>query len=266
MAGVTPGRGGEKTEQGVPVLNTVRDAVKETGAECALISCRRPSRPTPSSRQSTPLVPLAVCITEGIPTLDMVKVKRALGGSSTRLDRPQLPRRHHRGPVPRRHHARPRLLDGQRRRRFPYPAPSSTRPSISSPAAASGSRRASASAATPSSAPPSARPSKLFDDDPDTAAIVLIGEIGGNAEQEAAEYIKKNVKKPVISFIAGSTAPTGRRMGHAGAIISGNSGTAPAKKQALADAGATVVDDPADIGATTERVLKDRGLCKPAAC
>ena len=101
---------------------------------------------------------------------------------------------------------------------------------------------------------------ELLNGDPDTAAIVLIGEIGGNAEQEAADYIKKHVTKPVISFIAGSTAPPGRRMGHAGAIISGDSGTASAKKQALADAGATVVDAPAEIGATTERVLKERGL------
>jgi succinyl-CoA synthetase alpha subunit len=101
---------------------------------------------------------------------------------------------------------------------------------------------------------------ELLNGDPDTAAIVLIGEIGGNAEQEAAEYIKKHVTKPVISFIAGSTAPPGRRMGHAGAIISGDSGTASAKKAALAAAGATVVDAPAEIGATTERVLKDRGL------
>jgi len=89
---------------------------------------------------------------------------------------------------------------------------------------------------------------------------VLIGEIGGSAEQEAADYIKAHVRKPVIAFIAGSTAPAGRRMGHAGAIISGNSGTAAAKKQALSDAGATIVESPAEIGATTKRVLRERGL------
>jgi succinyl-CoA synthetase alpha subunit len=101
---------------------------------------------------------------------------------------------------------------------------------------------------------------EMFNDDPETAALVLIGEIGGSAEQEAADYIKAHVRKPVIAFIAGSTAPAGRRMGHAGAIISGNSGTAAAKKQALSDAGATIVESPAEIGATTKRVLRERGL------
>jgi succinyl-CoA synthetase alpha subunit len=101
---------------------------------------------------------------------------------------------------------------------------------------------------------------ELFNNDPETDAIVMIGEIGGTAEQEAAEYIKAHVRKPVIAFIAGSTAPPGRRMGHAGAIIAGNSGTAAAKKAALADAGAVICDSPAEIGATTRRVLSERGL------
>jgi succinyl-CoA synthetase alpha subunit len=101
---------------------------------------------------------------------------------------------------------------------------------------------------------------ELLNEDPDTAAIVLIGEIGGSAEQEAADYIKRQVRKPVIAFIAGSTAPPGRRMGHAGAIISGNSGTAAAKKAALAEAGVTISESPAEIGATAERVLRERGL------
>jgi succinyl-CoA synthetase alpha subunit len=101
---------------------------------------------------------------------------------------------------------------------------------------------------------------EMFNNDPDTAAVVLIGEIGGTAEQEAAAYIKAEMRKPVIAFIAGSTAPPGRRMGHAGAIIAGNTGTAAAKKAALADAGAVICDSPAEIGATTERVLRERGL------
>jgi succinyl-CoA synthetase alpha subunit len=101
---------------------------------------------------------------------------------------------------------------------------------------------------------------EMFNADPDTNAIVMIGEIGGTAEQEAAEYIKAHVRKPVIAFIAGSTAPAGRRMGHAGAIIAGNSGTATAKKAALTDAGAVISDSPAEIGATAARVLKERGL------
>jgi succinyl-CoA synthetase alpha subunit len=101
---------------------------------------------------------------------------------------------------------------------------------------------------------------ELLNGDPDTAAVVLIGEIGGSAEQDAADYIKRHMTKPVIAFIAGSTAPAGRRMGHAGAIISGNDGTAVAKKRALAEAGVTISDSPAEIGATTERVLRERGL------
>jgi len=101
---------------------------------------------------------------------------------------------------------------------------------------------------------------ELFDGDPETAAVVLIGEIGGSAEQDAADYITRHMRKPVIAFIAGSTAPPGRRMGHAGAIISGNSGTADAKKTALAEAGATIVEAPAEIGSTAEHVLRERGL------
>jgi succinyl-CoA synthetase alpha subunit len=101
---------------------------------------------------------------------------------------------------------------------------------------------------------------EMFNNDPDTNAIVMIGEIGGTAEQDAAEYIKAHVKKPVVAFIAGSTAPPGRRMGHAGAIIAGNTGTAAAKKSALGDAGAVICESPAEIGATMARVLKERGL------
>jgi succinyl-CoA synthetase alpha subunit len=101
---------------------------------------------------------------------------------------------------------------------------------------------------------------ELFNADPQTKAVVLIGEIGGSAEQEAAEYIRSEMKKPVISFVAGSTAPPGRRMGHAGAIIAGNTGTAKAKKEALAAAGAVICESPAEIGSTTKRVMKERGL------
>jgi succinyl-CoA synthetase alpha subunit len=101
---------------------------------------------------------------------------------------------------------------------------------------------------------------EMFNQDPETEAVVLIGEIGGNAEQDAADHIKASMKKPVIAFIAGSTAPPGRRMGHAGAIISGNTGTAQAKKDALAAAGVTIAQTPAEIGATAKRVLSERGL------
>jgi succinyl-CoA synthetase alpha subunit len=101
---------------------------------------------------------------------------------------------------------------------------------------------------------------EMFNNDPDTNAIVMIGEIGGTAEQEAAEYIKAHVSKPIVAFIAGSSAPAGRRMGHAGAIIAGNTGTATSKKSALADAGAVICDSPAEIGVTMQRVLRERGI------
>jgi len=264
VAGVTPGRGGEKTptgvgEQGVPVFNTVRDAVKETGAECALIFVPPPFAADAILEAIDANVPLAVCITEGIPTLDMVKVKRVLSGARTRLIGPNCPGVITAG------ECRVGIMPGHvfsmgsvgvvsRSGTLVYEAVDQlTRRGI-------GQSTCIGVGGDPIIGTTQREAVELLNNDPDTAAIVLIGEIGGNAEQEAAEYIKKHVQKPVISFIAGSTAPPGRRMGHAGAIISGNSGTAPAKKQALADAGATVVDDPADIGAATKRVLKDRGL------
>jgi len=259
VAGVTPGRGGEKTEHGVPVFNTVRDAVRETGADCSLIFVPPPFAADAILEAMDASIPLAVCITEGIPTLDMVKVKRALAGAATRLIGPNCPGVITAG------ECRVGIMPGHvfsagsvgvvsRSGTLVYEAVDQlTRLGI-------GQSTCIGVGGDPIIGTTQREAVELLNGDPDTAAIVLIGEIGGNAEQEAAGYIRKNVKKPVISFIAGSTAPPGRRMGHAGAIISGNSGTAAAKKQALADAGVTVVDWPADIGATTQRVLKERGL------
>jgi succinyl-CoA synthetase alpha subunit len=259
VAGVTPGRGGEKTEHGVPVFNTVREAVRETAAECSLIFVPPPFAADAILEAMDAGVPLAVCITEGIPTLDMVKVKRALAGAATRLIGPNCPGVITAG------ECRVGIMPGHvfsmgnvgvvsRSGTLVYEAVDQlTRLGI-------GQSTCIGVGGDPIIGTSQREAVELLDGDPDTAAIVLIGEIGGNAEQEAAHYIKKHVRKPVISFIAGSTAPPGRRMGHAGAIISGNSGTAAAKKQALAEAGVTVVDWPADIGVTTERVLRERGL------
>jgi succinyl-CoA synthetase alpha subunit len=259
VAGVTPGRGGEKTEQGVPVFNTVNDAVRETGAECALIFVPPPFAADAILEAMDAGVPLAVCITEGIPTLDMVKVKRALQGSGTRLIGPNCPGVITAG------ECRVGIMPGHvfsmgnvgvvsRSGTLVYEAVDQlTRLGI-------GQTTCIGVGGDPIIGTTQREAVELLNGDSDTAAIVLIGEIGGNAEQEAAEYIRKHVTKPLISFIAGSTAPPGRRMGHAGAIISGDSGTAAAKKHALTNAGVTVVDWPADIGATTERVLHERGL------
>jgi succinyl-CoA synthetase alpha subunit len=259
VAGVTPGRGGEKTEQGVPVFNTVADAVRQTGAECALIFVPPPFAADAILEAADAGIPLAVCITEGIPTLDMVKVKRAMAGGLTRLIGPNCPGVITAG------ECRVGIMPGNvfsagsvgvvsRSGTLVYEAVDQlTRRGI-------GQSTCIGVGGDPIIGTTQREALELLNNDGDTAAVVLIGEIGGSAEQDAADYIKKHMKKPVIAFIAGSTAPPGRRMGHAGAIISGNTGTAASKKAALAAAGVTISDSPAEIGATTERVLREQGL------
>ncbi len=257
VAGVTPGRGGESFE-GVPVFNTVRDATAETQPDCSLIFVPAAFAADAILEAADAGVRLVVCITEGLPTLDMVTVKRTLQGGSTRLIGPNCP-----GVI----------------------TPGECRVGIMPPdvfsMGAVGVVSRSGTLVYEAVAQLSARgigqstcvgvggdpiigttqrdALELFDQDPETAAVVLIGEIGGNAEQEAAEYIR-GMTKSVIAFIAGATAPPGRRMGHAGAIIAGDTGTAQAKQQALAEAGAIICESPAEIGATTERTLRDAGL------
>jgi len=259
VAGVTPGRGGEKTDHGVPVFNTVTDAVRETAADCSLIFVPPPFAADAILEAFDAGVPLIVCITEGIPTLDMVKVKRAMAGGKSRLIGPNCPGVITPG------ECRVGIMPGHvfsmgsvgvvsRSGTLVYEAVDQlTRRGI-------GQSTCIGVGGDPIIGTVQREALELLNNDADTAAIVLIGEIGGSAEQEAADYIKKHVTKPVIAFIAGATAPPGRRMGHAGAIISGNTGTAESKKAALAAAGVTISDSPAEIGATTERVLRERGL------
>jgi succinyl-CoA synthetase alpha subunit len=259
VAGVTPGRGGEKTEHGVPVFNTVAQAMRETGADCSLIFVPPPFAADAIMEAAEAGMPLVVCITEGIPTLDMVKVKRAMAGGASRLIGPNCPGVITPG------ECRVGIMPGHvfsmgsvgvvsRSGTLVYEAVDQlTRRGI-------GQSTCIGVGGDPIIGTTQREALELLNNDPDTAAIVLIGEIGGSAEQEAAEYIKKHVTKPVIAFIAGATAPAGRRMGHAGAIISGNTGTAESKKAALTAAGVTISDSPAEIGATTERVLRERGL------
>jgi succinyl-CoA synthetase alpha subunit len=258
VAGVTPGRGGE-TAEGVPVFNRVSHAAKETGADCALIFVPPPFAADAILEAADAGVPLVVCITEGIPTKDMVIVKRALEGTKTRLIGPNCPGVITAG------ECRVGIMPGNvfsmgsvgvvsRSGTLVYEAVDQlTRRGI-------GQSTCIGVGGDPIIGTTQREALELFDNDSETAAVVLIGEIGGSAEQDAAGYIKRHMRKPVIAFIAGSTAPAGRRMGHAGAIISGNSGTADAKKTALAEAGATIVEAPAEIGSTTERVLRERGL------
>jgi len=260
VAGVTPGRGGQKFDDTVPVFDTVAEAVRETGANVSIIYVPAPFAADAILEAMDAGVALVVCITEGMPTLDMVTVKRALRGSATRLIGPNCP-----GLITPRTKTRVGIMPGDiftpgftglisRSGTLVYEGVAQlTNLGI-------GQTTCIGVGGDPVIGTTQKEALELLNHDPETKAVVLQGEIGGTAEQEAAAYIKHFMTKPVIAFIAGSTAPPGRRMGHAGAIIAGNQGTAAAKKQALADAGATIVETPAEIGLTTLRVLRERGL------
>jgi len=257
VAGVTPGRGGEE-HLGVPVFNTVRDAVRETKAECSLIFVPAPFAADAILEAAGAGVPLVICITEGIPVLDMVVVKRALSGSKTRLIGPNCPG------VITASECRVGIMPPDVFSMGSVGVISRSGTLVYESVAQLSARGIGQSSCVGVGGDPiigttQREALELFDNDPDTAAVVLIGEIGGQTEQDAAEYLR-GMRKPVVAFIAGATAPPGRRMGHAGAIIAGDSGTAKSKTEALAAAGAIICDSPAEIGATTERVLREAGL------
>jgi succinyl-CoA synthetase alpha subunit len=259
VAGCTPGRGGE-TAYGVPVFNTVADAVREHGPiDCSLIFVPAPGAADAILEAADAEIKVIICITEGIPTIDMMRVKRALRGSGLTLIGPNCPgvitpEECRVGIMPGNVFSKGRVGVVSRSGTLVYEAVDQlTRLGI-------GQSTCVGVGGDPIIGTTQSQVIRMFNEDPETDAIVMIGEIGGTAEQEAAEYIRASVKKPVIAFIAGSTAPPGRRMGHAGAIIAGNTGTAASKKEALAAAGATICDSPAEIGFSTQRVLRERGL------
>jgi succinyl-CoA synthetase alpha subunit len=259
VAGCTPGRGGE-TAIGVPVFNTVAEAVSERGpVDCSLIYVPAPAAADAILEAADSEIRVIICITEGIPTLDMMTVKRALRGSGVTLIGPNCPGvitpgECRVGIMPADVFIPGKVGVVSRSGTLVYEAVDQlSRLGI-------GQSTCVGVGGDPIIGTTQREVIEMFNADPDTNAIVMIGEIGGTAEQEAAEYIRAHVTKPVIAFIAGSTAPAGRRMGHAGAIIAGNTGTAAAKKAALSAAGATICDSPAEIGATTARVLRERGL------
>ena len=257
VAGVTPGRGGEEFE-GVPVYNTVEEAAREQKPDCSLIFVPAPFAADAMLEAADAGIPLVICITEGVPTLDMVKVKRTLRGGGTRLIGPNCPGVITPG------ECRAGIMPGSVFSMGSVGVISRSGTLVYESVAQLSSRGIGQSTCVGVGGDPiigttQREALELFDNDPETAAVVLIGEIGGNAEQEAAEYVS-GMQKPVIAFIAGATAPPGRRMGHAGAIIAGDTGTAKAKKDALATAGAIISESPAEIGSTTEQVLKDAGL------
>jgi succinyl-CoA synthetase alpha subunit len=254
VAGVTPGKGGTK-HVGVPVFNTVSEAVAETGANAALAFVPPPFAADAILEAIDAGLPFVTCIAEGVPVLDMVRVAAALKNSKTRLLGPNCPGiispgKCKLGIMPAFIHKQGNVGVVSRSGTLTYEAVGQLS------GLGIGQSTCVGIGGDPIIGTSFLDVIRMFNDDPETHAIVMIGEIGGNAEEIAAEFIKEHVKKPVVGFIAGQTAPPGRRMGHAGAIISGGQGTAADKYKALRAAGIHTVQSPAEIGETMAAVIK----------
>ncbi len=254
VAGVTPRKGGMMWENKVPIFNTVAEAVKETGANTSIIFVPAAFAGDAILEAADAGISPITCITEGIPTLDMVTIRRYIHEKGIRLIGPNCPGMISPGKCKAGIMVGDAYMPGSvgmcsRSGTLTYEiAAMLTEVGI-------GQSTCAGLGGDPIPGTTFTEILELFQGDPDTKAIVLIGEIGGTFEQEAAEFIKKNVTKPVVAFVAGSTAPPGRRMGHAGAIITGSSGKASEKKKALADVGVVIAESPPEIPAKVKQVL-----------
>jgi succinyl-CoA synthetase alpha subunit len=254
VAGVTPGKG-DSEHLGVPVFNTVERAVNETGANASLMFVPRAFAADGILEATEASMPLIICITEGIPVLDMVKVHRYLKGRSTRLIGPNCPGvispgKCKAGIMVGEIHLAGSVGVVSRSGTLTY--------DVVSQLTGLGIGQATCVGIGGDALPGSTFVDilKLFETDQDTGVVVLIGEIGGTMEQEAARFIRLEMTKPVVAFVAGATAPPGKRMGHAGAIITGSAGKASEKMKALSQAGVTIAPTPAEVGLTTKRILE----------
>jgi len=265
VAGVTPGRGGE-TAEGVPVFNTVREAVRETNAGCSLIFVPAPAAADAILEAADAGLPVIVCITEGIPIKDMIRVKRTIAGKKTRLIGPNCPGlvtpgtgEHSNGGcrigiAPGYIHKKGHVGVVSRSGTLTYEAV------FQITSKGLGQSTSVGIGGDPVNGTSHLDVIKLFNADPDTKGIILIGEIGGSAEVEAARWIKDNCTKPVAGFIAGATAPAGRRMGHAGAIVGGHEDTAEAKIAVFKECGIEVAATPTDMADALLRAAARKGV------